>query len=177
MRAVNRRAAESGSDQGSAALSYAQLIELTDLSRGMVAKGVTLLRKTDIVAVETTPGRTTRYRLAGYGVGDKFGRVPKSPLYRGPGAQALKALYDLSLRNEADVNAMKLYLYLCGTQNNESRIAIVSYQTIWEKTGIPKAKIRRALSVLYEHGLVSGSAIDRQETGEPPAMGYKVLGL
>lgn len=175
MRAVNRRAAEAGPDQGSALLSYDQLMELTDLSRGMVAKGVALLRESGIVTVEAAPGVTSRYRLAGYGAGDKYGRVPKALLYRGPSMHALKTLYELSLRNEADVNAMKLYLLLCGTQDNETRIAIANHQTIWEKTNIPKAKIRRALSVLYEHGLVSHVLVERNQG--PPSTGYKVLGL
>lgn len=176
MRAVNKRAAEAGDDQGCATLSYPQLIELTDLSRAMVAQGVALLRKTDILTVETAPGRTSRYRLNGYGPSDTYGRMPKGPLFRGPSIQALRTLYDLSLRNEADVNALKLYLLFCGTQDRGSRVALVTHQTIWEMTSIPKPKIRRALSVLYEHGLVAATLVE-QPDGKPPATGYRVLGL
>jgi DNA-binding transcriptional ArsR family regulator len=176
VRAVNKRADQAGEDQGCATLSYAQLIELTDLSRALVARGVALLKKTDILTVETAPGRTSRYRLNGYGPTDTYGRLPKTPLFRGPNIQALRTLYDLSLRNEADVNAMKLYLLLCGTQDRNSRIALVTHQTIWSMTSIPKEKIRRALSVLYEHGLVAATLVE-QPDGKPPATGYRVLGL
>jgi DNA-binding transcriptional ArsR family regulator len=176
MRAENRRATQAGPNQGSALLSYEQLIELTDLSRGMVAKGVALLRKTAVVTIDAAPGRTSRYRLIGYGPGDNYGRVPKSRLYRGPSANALKTLYDLSLRNEADVNAMKLYLFLCGSQDTASRMAMVNYDTISAKTGISRDKIRRALSVLYEHGLAHSVLVD-QPNGRAPATGYRIVGL
>ncbi|HUO22632.1 MAG TPA: hypothetical protein VMU59_08970 [Caulobacteraceae bacterium] len=177
VRAVNKTAADAGPDQGSALLSYDQLMELTDLSRGMVAKGVALLKASGIVTVEAAPGVTSRYRLSGYAVGDTFGRMPKALLYRGPSVVQLKTLYELSLRNEADVNAMKLYLLICGTQDRNTRIALINHHTIWLKTGIPEKKIRRALSVLYEHGLVSHVVVDQAEAGKPPAAGYRVLGL
>lgn len=177
VRAVNKRAVDAGPDQGSALLSYDQLMELTDLSRGMVAKGVALLKTSGIVAVEAAPGVTSRYRLAGYGPGDTYGRVPKSVLYRGPSVLALKTLYELSLRNEADVNAMKLYLLICGTQDKDTRVALINHHSIWLKTGIPEKKIRRALSVLYEHGLVSHVLVDQADVGKSPATGYRVLGL
>ena len=177
VRAMNKRAVEAGSDQGSALLSYDQLMELTDLSRGMVAKVVALLKTSGIVSVETAPGVTSRYRLAGYGPKDTYGRMPKALLYRGPSVLALKTLYELSLRNEADVNAMKLYLLICGMQDKDTRIAVINHHTIGQKTGIPEKKIRRALSVLYEHGLVSHVLVDQAEVGKPPATGYRVLGL
>ena len=176
MRAVNKRAAEAGEDQGCATLSYPQLIELTDLSRAMVAKGVAMLRKTEILTVEGAPGRTSRYRLKAYGPSDTFGRMPKTPLFRGPNILALRTLYEFSLRNEADVNAMKLYLLFCGMQDRHSRIALVTHQTIWQMTSIPRTKIRRALSVLYEHGLVVSTPVE-QPDGKPPATGYRVLGF
>jgi hypothetical protein len=177
VRAVNKRAADAGADQGSALLSYDQFMELTDLSRGMVAKGVALLKASGIVTVEAAPGATSRYRLAGYGAKDTYGRMPKALLYRGPSVQALKTLYELSLRNEADVNAMKLYLLICGTQDKDTRVSLINHHTIWLRTGIPEKKIRRALSVLYEHGLVSHVLIDRSDEGKPPSVGYRVVGL
>ena len=177
MRAVNRRADAAGPDQGVATVSYDQLIELTDLSRAMVAKGVAKLRKTDIQTVETTPGRTSRYRLKNYGPSDNYGLMPKSPLYRGPNIAAMRTLYDLSLRNEADVNALKLYLLFCGIRDRKKQLALVNQQTIWLMTSIPKTKIRRALSVLYEHGLVANVLVTQEDAGKAPATGYRVIGL
>jgi DNA-binding transcriptional ArsR family regulator len=177
LRAVNRRADEAGADQGSALVTYDELMDLTDLSRAMIAKGVALLRKTEIITAETSPGKTTRYVVRDYGPTDTFGRVPKGRLYRGAGRNALLTLHDLSLRNEADVNALKLYLLMCAIQNNRKRAALVNYQTIREKTGIAEIKIRRALSVLYEHGLVRNVREEPDGSGKPPPTRYDILGL
>jgi hypothetical protein len=177
LRAVNRRADEAGDDQGAAVLTYDELMGLTNLSRAMVAKGVAVLKATGVVTAQMTPGHTTRYVVKDYGPSDTFGRIPKARLYRGAGRDALLTIHDLSLRNEADVNAMKLYLLLCGMQISQRRATLVNYHTIWLKTSIPEAKIRRALSVLFEHGLVRNVREEPDGSGKPLATRYDILGL
>jgi hypothetical protein len=177
LRAVNRKADEALPDQGSALVTYDELMALTNLSRAMIAQGVAFLHKNGVVTAETTPGKTTRYVVRDYGAADKFGRIPKGKLYRGAGRDALLTLHDLSLRNEADVNALKLYLLICGLQINTRRAALVNYTTIWQKTAIPEAKIRRGLSVLFEHGLVRSVREEADASGKPPATRYDILGL
>ena len=53
----------------------------------------------------------------------------------------------------------------------------MNQQTIWLMTSIPKTKIRRALSVLYEHGLVANVLVTQEDAGKAPATGYRVIGL
>ncbi|PZQ59086.1 MAG: hypothetical protein DI570_16750, partial [Phenylobacterium zucineum] len=120
-RAENQRADSAGPLQGSAAVSYDELMELTDLSREMVAKGVAMLREQKVVTVQPDPRtRKSRYFVRDYGPKDGFGRLPKGRLF-GAGSQSqMRTLYTLSIRNEADVNALKLLLMISALQDGKA---------------------------------------------------------
>lgn len=178
LRAENKTPAEAGALQGSAALTYTELEALTDLSRGMVAKGVKRLKALELVSV--TPegqGRKSRYFVRHYGVEDRYGRMAVARLYGQGSTTQVRFLHELSVRNEADVNALKVYLLICAAYDRSRQGSMISYKLIESRTGISQSRIRRALSVLYEHGLVRASAGEIAEEGKNPPHIYRVLGL
>lgn len=178
LRAENKAREKAGPHQGSASLTYAELEDLTDLSRSMVAKGVKRLKAAGLVTVAAEgQGRKSRYFVAGYGAGDTYGRLPVARLYGQGSMTQVRFLHDLSLRNEADINALKIYLLLCAVYDRGRQGAMIGYALIERRTGISQSRIRRALSVLYEHGLVRAQAADAPEDGKNAPHIYRILGI
>ena len=170
--------------QGSASLTYEELEHLTDLSRASISKGLRLLEQEGVIrTVHEGQGRKNRYFVRDYGADDKYGRLSATRMYGGSAGERLRTLHDLSIRNETDVNALKIYLFLCAAYDRGRYGALVNYKTIAEKTGVAENKIRRALSVLYEHNLARVSEYEVKD-GDPtlahpdnPPNFYRVLGI
>jgi DNA-binding transcriptional ArsR family regulator len=101
-------------------------------------------------------------------------------LYRriaGPGSpQELKLLHELSCKSVADLNALKLYLLLSAHRDKVTQYAMIGYTKIEEATGMWRENIRRAISILIEHGLVR---VEQEKTpGEYNTPNrYRILGL
>ncbi len=178
LRAEHAAAASAGPNQGSAALTYSELEQLTDLSRAMVSKGLRRLEAEDLISTTREgQGGKGRYRLSGYGPDDTYGRMSVSALYGQGSTERIRWLHQISLRNEADLNAIKLYLLFCAHANKESWSTTIGYTKIEEKTGINDGRTRRALSVLYEHNLVRVRRIQDGVDGRNPPNTYDILGL
>lgn len=178
LRAENKAAVAAELTQGSASLSYDDLMSLTNLSRAQIAKGIKLLTEQKLIVVKADGrGRRSRYFLTRYGSSDTFGKIPNQPLFRSPAGDRVRTLQDLSCRNESDVNAMKLYLFLCGTRDQSAHRTLASYETIHEVTGIPESKIRKAISVLIDRGLIRVDREREDDATQNQPNKYYVLGL
>ncbi len=178
--AENNPLAKAGDNQGSAALTYTELSVLTGLSRGMVSAGIKKLQEGEFVRVEQEgQGGRNRYFLADYGPRDRYVPLPLDRLWAGgAGSGEMKLLHALSSRRHSDFNALKLYILLCGMRDRRTGAAKISYEGIYRRSRIPEARIRAALSVLYDHRLVR-----RVEEKSPtpdkrnPPNEYYILGL
>ncbi|CAN5279553.1 hypothetical protein BH10PSE13_BH10PSE13_10060 [soil metagenome] len=178
LHAENNADDEVGPDQGSVALSYDALSGLTNLSREMIAHGVRFLEKAGVVTV-VRGGRTSpnRYRLADYEAGKPWSKIPNRRWFRHAASDRIATLHDLSCRRECDLNALRLYLLFCAFANNRTHVAMIGYEKIEDYTGIASGKIRPAISVLVEHGLI---AVDRDKDPDDKLNHpnkYTVLGL
>jgi DNA-binding transcriptional ArsR family regulator len=154
--AENNSVAKAGPFQGSAAMSYTELCNLTGLSRGKVSSGIKKLKAGDFVSVAREgQGGRNRFFLAHYGANDRYAPLPVKKMWAGgmPNGE-LKFLRGLSGKNQSEFLALKLYLLLCGNRDKRTGAAKISFEGIFRRSGIPEARIRSALSVLYDHGLV-----------------------
>lgn len=154
--AENNSAAKAGPYQGSAALTYTELCNLTGLSRGKVSSGIKKLKAGEFLTVAREgKGGMNRFFLAHYGPSDRYAPLPVKKMWAGglPSGE-MKFLRGLSGKNQSEFLALKLYLLLCGTRDKRTGAAKISYEGIFRRSGIPEARIRGALSVLYDHGLV-----------------------
>lgn len=179
LKAENKSSAAAGPTQGSVSLTYEELEELTDLSRASISRGIKMLKSRQLITVvQEGRGRRNRYFITGYGAADTYGRMSVVRLYGGPNTTRVRVLHELSTRNEADVNALKLYLLFCGVYDRQRAGALISYKNIAQLTGVGEGKIRRALSVLYEHDLVKVTTPDTPAVeGQNPPNLYRILGL
>jgi hypothetical protein len=177
LRAENKPAKDATTTQGSAHLSYDDLMKMTDLSRSMVATGTRRLRIIHLVWVtQEGKGRKNRYFVEGYSTG-AWSKLPYRRIAGLGYTQEIRLLHELSCRRAADLNALKLYLLLCAHRNGASPFAMIGYYKIEEATGIHRNRIRSAISILIEHGLiqVEQEKLVGQHVNTPNR--YRILGL
>lgn len=84
----------------------------------------------------------------------KFPQTAGSP-NGGDSAFPYVAAFDhFSLRRPAQLNALKLYFLFASRRDRKTNMAEISYEKIEEFAGVPRNRIREALSVLAANGLV-----------------------
>lgn len=177
LRAENNPVSKAGHNQGTACMSYDELMGLTDLSRPMISVGIKLLISNGVISIKAdNNSRRNRYVLQGYDDGG-WAKIPNRPLYRGVAVDRVATLHDLSCRREADLNALKLYLLLCTFRDNKKNYSMIGYEKIHEYTGISEGKIRKAISVLIELSLVRVSREKVTEEKKNHPNNYEILGL
>lgn len=128
---------------------YDDLCGATGLSRPKVAAGIQVLIREGLIE-SNVEGRST-YRLTGYEDGVKWGKLPARSMYSG---KIVNAFRDFTLRNQSELNAMKLFILFVIRRNNKENIVQISYDKILEYTEIPKHRIRSAITLLGSIGLL-----------------------
>lgn len=67
----------------------------------------------------------------------------------------IKPFQAFTLRSRHELHAMKLYLYLASIRDSQTRYSQASYETIYEKIGIPERHIKKTISLLINCGLLA----------------------
>jgi hypothetical protein len=136
-------------EEGIAQLTYDDLQWKAALSRAKIAAGLKILGEREIVE-QRTKGRGS-YRLAGYDPHEGWAKLPARGLYRNG---SVAAFDHFNLRRPAELNALKLYFLFASRRDRKTNMANISYEKIEEFAGVPRNRIREALSVLAANGLV-----------------------
>ena len=91
---------------------------------------------------------------------------------------SIAAFEDFTLRNQAELDALKIFMLLIAFRNGKTGFARIGYEKIEEYTGTPGRRIKRAKSLLIAHDLiyVESDQSAAKQNGRPP-MQYKILGL
>jgi len=135
-------------ETGLARMTYDHLEAITHLSRAKVSNGLDVLEDRNVIDREPA-GRST-FQLVDYGR-VAWGKLPAKGLYRNGG---IAAFADFSLRKPVELNAMKLYFLVVARRGRDTNVANLSYDKITEYSGIDRAKLRGAISLLAAAGLV-----------------------
>ncbi len=146
--------AADGSDGVVADATYDALGDMTGLSRSLIADGLNRLAALQLI---TASGSAQKRRYWITGPHKPWFKLPCLAIVRQGAIAPFKAF---TLRSKHELHAMKLYLYLAACRDNVNPFAMVSYETIFARTGIPERDIRRALSLLIGTGLMMN--IDRE---------------
>jgi hypothetical protein len=136
-------------EEGIAQLTYDHLQWKAALSRAKIAAGLKILGEREIV--EPRPKGRGSYRLAGYDPHKGWAKLPARGLYRNG---SVAAFDHFNLRRPAKLNALKLYFLFASRRDRKTNMAKISYEKIEEFAGVPRNRIREALSVLAANGLV-----------------------
>lgn len=140
-----------------AGTSYDALGEATGLSRSLISQGLQRLQALKLI---TSEGSRQKRR---YGIVWNGGRWSKLPCQAIVSGGAIRPFKNFTLRSKHELHAMKLYLYLAAVRPRDTVYSVASYETIFERIGIPERDIRKAISLLIGCGLLASVARDHEE--------------
>jgi hypothetical protein len=157
---------------GVAQATYDQLADETYLSRAKVAAGLGVLSKRQLIEREPE-GRST-FRLVKFDPNRGWAKLPASGMYQ---SGAIFAFADFKLRQQAELNAMKLFLLFVSRRGRDTNMANISYDVIEQYSGVPRPRIRTALSILTVTGLVHVDRMPSEMSEYGISNGYRIAHL
>jgi hypothetical protein len=159
-------------ETGIARLTWDDIALCTGVSRAKLAAGLSLLETHQLVQREPA-GRST-FGLTNFGAGHVWAKVPAKPLYSESG---LRAFQGFTLRNRAELDAMKLYVLFAARRDVQQNITLLSYPVIEDYCGVSHHNIKAALSLLIVQGLVAVDSRPSQINEHGIANGYRLAFL
>lgn len=137
-------------DNGYVRMTYDELHIATGLSRAKISAALKCLVERELVSREGSSGRV--YRVVDYDPEEGWAKLPHAGLYRNG---VVTAFRDFSLRKVTELDALKAYLLYVARRGRDTNQANISYDKIYEFSGIPQTRIRAANSVLINAGLIN----------------------
>ena len=159
-------------ETGTAKLTYDQICYATGLSRAKLSEGLGVLEVRKLV--ERSPQGRSTFRLVGLNPSEGWGKLPAKRLYDG---NRIAAFSEFKLRNAAELNALKMFLLIVAFRDNATNFAHLGYDKIDELSGIDRARIRSALSVLTYTGLVHTERFVSKVNTFAISNAYRLAGL
>ena len=92
-------------------------------------------------------------------------------------AGRIAAFADLSLRRVAELNALKLFFLFVARRGRDTNVANISYEKIQEYTGVERARIKTAISVLASLSLVYVEHLPSKMNDHGIANAYRIVGV
>ncbi len=158
----------------SVAVTYDDLQSLTGFPRPTIAKALMLLESMGAIKIHKK-GRASVYELPEVKVPGRYCQVPQGYLLDGKEAE-LRRLTRLPTRTRACLNAMKLYVLFLAYRNHRFDTTAIGYEAIMAHTGMRRADIPEAFSLLVAHEMVRASD-ETDEREQDKSKRYRVLGL
>lgn len=134
---------------GRAVLTYEALRLATGLSGTKVANGLDVLEARELIG--RAAGGRSGYQLFGYDPERGWAKLPARGLYAG---DVVAAFSDFRLRRKAELDALKAYLAIVARRDRNRNRAYLTYDQFEDYAGIPKPRVKSALSVLTHSGLI-----------------------
>jgi hypothetical protein len=165
-------------ETGRAQITYDEFEIALNKSRSLISRGLKVLLDLQIVSKGLS---RSEYLLESYDLNlahsnqaYRWAKFPCSHLYSG---SRLDFFADLTLRGKAELDALKLMLLFAALRDNHTNLAMVSYDTIVEKTGIIRERIKRALSLLSINGIITTETRPTSKSAYGVAHGYRLIGI
>jgi predicted transcriptional regulator len=134
---------------GVAKATYDELSECTGLSRAKISAGLTVLE--DLAVIDRAQARRSNFELTRFGLKEGWCKFPARRLYTGG---RIGFFQDFNLRKPAELHALKLYYLFASRRGEDTNMANISYDKISEYSGLDRARIKTAISLLAGLGLV-----------------------
>lgn len=135
-------------EHGVARITYDRFQVATGLSRAKISDGLNILVHRGLI--ERLDIQST-YRVADFDPARGWGKLPARGLYR---QDAIPAFYEFRLRRATELDALKLYYGVVARRDNDTNLARMNYETIEDYAGVPRNRIKSALSLLAVNNLV-----------------------
>lgn len=141
--------------------------EVTGLSRPMIGKGLAALAAKGVLEVDSSHYRH-QYQLISLSDDPGFVKVPRNRLR--------KELPKMPTRGAHGLDCLKLYMALLRLRQRNSFQIPISHRKIADWTGIKPNRIRAAIDVLINHGLIHVTIAESSALGHPHNV-YQLLGF
>lgn len=149
-------------------------MEITGLSRQLVAAGVVGLQDAGRVIVETE-GRKSKYLIQGFEFTGNWCKLPSRPLYTVGLDDRIEPFQMFQKRSVCELDALKLFLYYASARD-KSHFTMASFETICEKTGVAEKRIPRANAFLISCGLLANLSREHSESKKKEPNKYFLRG-
>ncbi len=136
-------------DTISAQVTYDTFTVATGLSRTKISHGLKVLEEQEII--HRLEDRQSTYQLIDYNPAAGWGKLPARSLYHNG---MILPFHEFHLRKKVELDALKLYFAIIARRNNNSNLAHMNYDTIENYTGIPRNRIKSAISLLSANTLI-----------------------
>ncbi len=136
-------------DALSSEVTYNTFAIATGLSRTKISHGITALEEHGII--ERLENRQSNYRLMNFDPSAGWGKLPANRLYHNG---MITAFQEFHLRKKVELDALKLYFAIIARRDNDSNLARMNYDTIEDYAGIPRNRIKSAISLLAANSLI-----------------------
>ncbi len=158
---------------GIARLTYDALCSATCLSRAKLSNGLDVLES--IHVIERMPDGRSTYKLLNLGdPSARWGKLPAESMYV---AGRIEAFSEFRLRKAGEFNALKLFFLVVARRNQKTNMANLGYTGIEKYTGIERAKIKSAISLLAALSLIY---VEHRPSDIDPrgvANAYRIVGV
>lgn len=135
-------------DHGVAQLTYDWFQFATGLSRSKVSEGLRSLMERNLIG---RLNAQSAYQIADFDPSQGWGKLPARGLYQ---KDRIPAFHEFRLRRVTELDALKLFYGVVARRDNETNLARMNYETIENYTGVPRNRIKSALSLLAVNNLV-----------------------
>jgi hypothetical protein len=160
-------------ETGDARLTYDEISGVAGVSRAKLSGGLKALVARRIVQT-WADGRRGGYRLVGYDPERGWAKLPAAGLYHGG---VITAFAEFGLRRRAELDALKLYYLFASRRDRERNVAVIAYPKIEDYTGVPRARITAARSLLSAAGLVYVEHVRSEARENGTAYAYRLAHL
>lgn len=159
-------------------VTYDQFEAALGKSRSLISRGLQVLHDKKLIA---SGQKRSEYQLPHFDMDAaltepeyRWCKIPCRSMYNG---STLTFFSSLTLRSRTELDAMKLFLLFAALRDRKLNIAMISYEKIPDRTGIPKERIKKALSLLSVNGIVFVESMPSKQSFYGIAQGYRLAGI
>jgi hypothetical protein len=156
-------------DEGLARCTYDRLALATGLSRAKIATGLAILADMDVI--ERQPAGRSTIRVTNFGNGHSWSKLPARRLYAGG---RIIAFQNFTLRSMTELHALKLYYLFARRRSSQTNMAHLSYDKIEEYATIERHRIKPAISLLINAGLIHVERTESRSNVRGTANAYRL---
>jgi hypothetical protein len=161
---------EADNENGLARVTYDGFQMATGKSRQTIARGLNILFEFELITFE----ERSRYSLADYDPDGGWAKFPSRHLYQ---RDTIGFFDDCSLRQRAELDALKLMFLFAAFRSQHTNVASLSYDTIFEYADIKRDRIKRATALLAAHGIAYPEVTVSEKSDFGVAYGYRLAGI
>ncbi|MFV1601748.1 MULTISPECIES: hypothetical protein [unclassified Phaeobacter] len=165
---------EAGNSTGTIKATYDELCQAAHLSRTSLSKGLRRLQELDLLQCHSG-GKRSHYKLVDFNAEKGWAKLPAQSLYDGYGE--IRAFRTWSCRSYAELDALKAYLLIVSRRDRDTNASHITHKQFNSYAKIPKARIRGAISMLVEWGLIYADQQKRDYPEPGFTVSYRLFGL